>query len=93
MTEISNSQKLNAYYSDTTKVSRPENFVAEAPNSIPTRKIYNDREAGKKMQAICNDIYEGAKNEQKKEGNNFIKYCGIGIAGLLGILGIKRLFK
>lgn len=94
MTEITNTQQnLNAHYSDTTKVSRLENFVVDAPNSVPTNKIYDDVSANKRMQSICNDIYEGAKKEQKKESNNFIKYCGIGIAGILGFLGLKKLFK
>ena len=93
MPEISNAKNLNAHYSDKQKVNKPERFVVEAPSNIPTRKIYNDREAGKKMKLICNDIYEGAKKEQNKEGTNFIKYFGLALIAILGFLGIKKLFK
>ena len=93
MTEISSTQNLNAHYSDKKKVARPENFVVDAPNSVPTNKIYDDVSANKRMKSICNDIYQGAKKEQKRDSNNFVKYCGLGLAGVLGFLGIKKLFK
>ena len=93
MTEISSTQNLNAHYSDKKKVARPENFVVDAPNSVPTNKIYDDVSANKRMKSICNDIYEGAKKEQNKEGTNFIKYFGLALIAILGFLGIKKLFK
>ena len=73
MTEVSNTQNLNAHYSDKKKVSRPKNFVVDAPNSVPTNKIYDDVSANNRMKSICNDIYEGAKQEQKKDGSRFCR--------------------
>ena len=93
MSDISNTQNLNAHYTDKTKVVRPEHFVVEAPNTIPSHKIYDDFSANKKMKTICNDIYVGTQKEKKSESKNFAKICGAGLIGILGFLGIRKLFK
>lgn len=93
MPEISNTQNLNAHYSTNSKVERPEHAVAQAPGTIPNGYKFNDRVANKKMQTICNDIYVDTKSEQSSDGKKFVKVFGIGTAGILGIIGLRNLFK
>ena len=93
MTEVSNTQNLNAHYSTSAKVARPERVVVSAPSAIPTNHLFNDSDANKRMETICNDIYVDTKKEKSSEGRNFAKIFGLGTAGIVGVLGICRFFK
>ena len=93
MSEINNTQNLNAHYSNNSKVVRPKKVVVEAPNSIPENHLFNDISANKKMENICNDIYVETKKEVNRPENNFIKYFAGGTAAILGFLGLRKLFK
>jgi len=93
MPQISNPQNLNAYYSTDTKAHRPERVVVNGPESIPNMHLFNDKDANNRLKAINEDIYSNYKDEKKSETKNFIKLFGGSIAIVLGILGIKKLFK
>lgn len=93
MTEVHNSQNLNAHYSTSSKVERPKIVAVTAPDKLPTANLFNDVSANKRMETICNDIYVDTKKEEGKEGRNFIKYFGGGVAAVLGFLGLRTLFK
>jgi len=92
MSEVTKNQNLNSYYTTSQKVDKPERIVVNGPESIPNQHVFNDREATLKWRKMNNDIYEGAKKEEKKKSNvlNFI--IGVGLA-ILGIKGIKYLIK
>ena len=88
-----NSQNLNAHYTTNVKVSRPENPVAIPPQALPTQHLYNDIDAKRRMNSINQDVYDSYKKEEKRDGNNFLKIFGISSATVLGVLGLKELFK
>ena len=92
MTEIT-SNNLNAHYSSQAKVERNENPVAVPPQVLPSTHVYNDIDAGKRLEIINNDIYEGTQSEKGKPVKKFWgKYLGF-VAIILGIIGAKKLFK
>ena len=93
MTQVSNPQPLNAYYSTDTKAHRPERIVVSGPDSLPNMHLFNDKDANNRLKAINEDIYSNYKDEKKSETKNFIKLFGGSIAIVLAILGIKKLFK
>lgn len=90
---------IEAHYSTETKVNRPKNVVAEAPQLIPKHKLFSDKEASQKMASINTDIYEGAKKEKKTHEFNkklyFKIFGGIALAtaGIAGICKLKKFFR
>ena len=93
MTEVLNSQNLNAHYSTNTKVQRPERPVAFAPASIPQPHLFDDKDANNRLKAINQDIYFDSKKEEKKPVLKFLKFFGILVGSILAIKGIRTLFK
>ena len=75
---------LEAHSSKNMKVKRPKITVNELTASLPVQKVFSDKEATKRMQAINTDIYEGAKKEKEKHEFNLKRYATIfGIITLL----------
>lgn len=93
MTTVNDSQNLNAHYAATNKVKRPDKVVVQAPEKIPTNRLFSDVSANKKMEAICNDIYVDTKKEERKEGKNFTKYFVGIVLAIIALMGLKKLFK
>ena len=92
MTEIS-SNNLNAHYSSQAKVELPENTIAVPPQTLPSYHAFDEKDANSKFEIINKDIYEGTKREKGKPAKNFwTKYLGF-VAIVLGIIGVKKLFK
>ena len=92
MAEVS-SNNLNAHYTSQAKVERSENIVAVPPKTLPSYHAFDEKDANRRMEMINKDIYEGTKNEKGKPAKNFwTKYLGF-VAIVLGIIGIKKLFK
>lgn len=79
MNEVAQSPQasLEAHYTNDIKVRRPKLTEASAPNSLPSRVLFSDREATKKMQSINTDIYEGTKKEKQKNEFNKSLYFKI----------------
>ena len=71
MNEISQTQNLNAHYTTEPKVKRQEHVVVTGPETIPTRHVYSDREANKKLEKLNNDIYIAVQNEPKPKKKKF----------------------
>lgn len=90
MNEIGN---LNAHYTSSSKVERPNRIAASAPAALPSVKMFNNIDADKKMKAINNDIYHGSKREKNSSVKNFIKWFGAFVLLVLGICGVKKLFR
>jgi hypothetical protein len=75
---------LEAHTSKDMKVKRPKITQNDLTFVVPEKKLFSDREATKRMQAINTDIYEGAKQEKEKHVFNFKRYFTIfGILALL----------
>lgn len=91
MTELA--YNLNSYYTPNPKAERPENLVVNAPGSVPIVHVYDDIDANKRLKAIDEDIYYGTKQQKNNEKKNFIKIFGGIVLTILGIIGIKSLFK
>lgn len=73
MNEIPKAQNLEAHYSTSTKVAKPEHVVAEGPDSIPKYHIYTDNEANQKLKTLNNDVYEAVqKTPEKKKRKKFL---------------------
>ncbi|MCQ2743786.1 MAG: hypothetical protein MJ230_03190 [bacterium] len=73
MNEINQAQNLNAYYTTTPKVEKRPPAVIQGPENIPTKYVYSDIEANKKLEALNNDIYVAVKKEPKPKK----KFLGI----------------
>ncbi|MBQ7764484.1 hypothetical protein IJ384_03830 [bacterium] len=93
MSEINNTQNLNAHYSTNAKVQRPPKKAVTAPNTLPTMHLYNDRDANKRIKALNQDIYNDSKIEEKRNAFNFAKVFGGIVLAILAILGLKKVFK
>lgn len=90
MNEVNN---LEAHYSTSSKVKRSKRITVVAPDNIPTTHLFNHVDADKKMKAINNDIYAGTKQAKSSSVKNFVKwFCGF-VLLVLGIIGIKKLFR
>ena len=72
MTEIT-PQNLEAHYSTTPKVEKPQKVVVKGPENIPKVHVFNDIDANNRLSAINQDIYESSKKIPKKKK----KFLGI----------------
>lgn len=93
MTEISKNINIDAHYSTSEKVKKPSYTVASAPNTLPSRHLFNDKDANNRFKMLSQDIYNDSKKEEKRHATNFIKIFGAGIIGVLAFLGLKKVFK
>ena len=96
MNEVAQSPQasLEAHYTNDIKVRRPKLTEASAPNSLPSRVLFSDREATKKMQSINTDIYEGTKKEKQKNEFNkslYFKIFGGVLLAAAAVAGIRKL--
>ena len=66
MSEISESQNLNAHYTTNSKIVRPAHVVVSGPENIPHVHLYNDADANNRLNAINQDIFEDSKKVPKK---------------------------
>ena len=66
MSEISESQNLNAHYTTNSKIVRPAHVVVSGPENIPHAHLYNDADANNRLNAINQDIFEDSKKVPKK---------------------------
>lgn len=94
MTEVSsNTQNINSYYTSATKATRPERLVAKGPQVLPGQHLYNDEDAKKRISAYNTEIERQSKEYRKNPAKQFWKvFLGI-CAGILGIIGIKKLIN
>lgn len=72
MDEINQTQNLNAHYTNTPKIQKPEHFVAVGPNNIPKYHTYTDKEANERLEALNNDVYEAVQRTPKKNKKKFL---------------------
>lgn len=72
MNEIPKTQNLEAHYSTTTKVTKPEHVVVEGPENIPKYHTYTDNEANQKLKVLNNDVYEAVQKTPKKKRKKFL---------------------
>lgn len=93
MPEVSNHQNLEAHYANVSKADKTKNRIASAPQTLPAVHLYNDQDANIRMNAINNDIYQASQKEKKHELFDFLKFMGVFFVLVLGIKGIKHLFK
>lgn len=75
MSKIEQKQNIEAHYSTSAKVAKPQRVVVEGPNNIPKHHTYTDREANIKLESLNNDVYESVKKTSKK--NKRKKFLGI----------------
>ena len=92
MTEVSsNVQNLNSHYTSATKATRPQKLVVSGPQDIPGQHLYNDIDAKKRISEYNAEIEKQSKEFRKNPEKRFWKvFLGI-CAGILGIIGIKKL--
>ena len=93
MSEISNNYNLEAHYVKNPKVQRTVHSVANASQTIPHTRMYNDKDANEKIKAINYDVYQDSQKEKKHVFSDFLKFMGAFFLLVLGIKGIKHLFK
>ncbi len=72
MNEISQTQNINAHYSTETKIKRPDHVVVSGPDSIPSKYVFSDREANKRLEALNNDVYVAVQREPKPKKKKFL---------------------
>ena len=84
-------QNLNAHYTTNSKVQRPLRNVAVANTNLPHTHVFDDRDANKRLSAINNDIYTGAKREKRRKDYAFGKIFGGLVLAVLGFKGIQKL--
>ena len=92
MTEVSsNVQNINSHYTSATKVTKPQKLVVSGPQNVPSMHLYNDIDAKKRISAYNAEIEQQSKEYRKNPAKQFWKvFLGI-CAGILGIIGIKKL--
>lgn len=94
MTEISsNSPNLNSHYTSATKATRPSKIVVSGPNALPGKHLYNDIDAKNRIKKVNNEIAVQSKEYRKSPAKQFWKVFGCIVAGVLGIIGIKKLIN
>lgn len=93
MTEVTNNQNLNSYYSTKAKAERKKGVVAQPPASVPTKKIYSDIEANQKFAEINQDIYQDSKKSNRKEKIKILKVIGGILAAALVLAGGRKLIS
>jgi len=72
MEEVSNTQNLNAHYTNSPKVAKPKRVVVSGPNNVPTYHLYSDAEANARLETLNNDVYEAVKRTPKKDKKKFL---------------------
>ena len=92
------SQNLDAHYSTTSKVTKPETrVVVEGPPYVENKAVFSDKEANKKIRELDRDVYQQSKKEKNSEKRKFWSIFLGSIAAILCILGItkgiKHIFK
>ena len=75
MSEIPETQNLNAHYTTNAKIVRPTNVVVSGPENIPRAHVYNDIDANKRLNAINQDIYVDSQKVPKKQKKK--KFLGL----------------
>lgn len=90
MSEIYN---INPHYTDKTKVERPLRAVAQGPKTIPNMHLYNDNDAKVRLSVLQKDVYKDSKKEKNRDLNNFIVCFGTFVIAILGVIGVKKIFK
>ena len=66
MTEIKNTQNLDAHYTNKTKIERKPMVVKPPENLLPQVRLWDDEKANLRIKALNQDIYE--KSKPKKKG-------------------------
>lgn len=90
---------IEAHYSTDTKVKRPKIISVAAPNILPAKSSFSDKEAKRKLDSINTDIYENTRKEKAKHESNkslyFKIFGGVTLltAGIAGISKIRDFFK
>lgn len=92
------SQNLDAHYSTTSKVTKPEaKVIVEGPPYLQSKPVFSDKEANKRIRELDKDVYQQYKNEKKSESRKFWSVFLASIVAILGIVGItkgiKHIFK
>ena len=94
MTEVSaNSTNINSHYSSATRTTRPKGLVVAGPNAIPGQHLYNDIDAKNRIRQLNKEIEVQSKDFRKNPAKQFWKIFGCIVAGILGIIGIKKLIS
>ena len=75
MSEISETQNLNAYYTTNAKIERPKHVVVSGPDNIPRVHVYNDIDANNRLNNINHDIYVDSQKIPKAPKKK--KFLGI----------------
>ena len=75
MEEIKSTQNLNAHYTTSSKVEKPQRVVVKGPDNIPKYHLYTDKEANERLYALETDVYEAIQKTPKKKNKN--KFLGI----------------
>lgn len=84
---------LNAHYTSNSKVDSLALNIANPPADIPTRHVFNDAEANKRLKLLNEDIYQSQKKEKKRDVLTFIKWFSAFVIAILTFKGIKHFFK
>ena len=94
MTEISsNSQNINPHYTSATKATRPKKLIVAGPNNVPGTHLYNDIDAKNRIRQVNKEIEVQSKEFRKNPAKQFWKTFGCIVAGILGVIGIKKLIS
>ena len=88
------SQNLDAHYSTTSKVTKPDaKMVVEGPPYVENKAVFSDKEANKKIRELDRDVYQQYQKEKKRESRKFWSVFLGSIATLLCVVGISKGIK
>ena len=75
---------IDSYNSTNMKVKKPKVTANDLQVPLPSKKLFSDSDATKRIQAINTDIYESATKEKEKHEFNFKRYFTI--FGIIAVL-------
>ena len=84
---------LNSHYTTTPTVNNPQLIVVTAPEEIPIRHVFSDRDANLKLKQLNQDIYKDSQKAKNKDVIKIFKWLGGITIAILAIFGAKHFFK
>ena len=93
MTQIPNNININQHYSSNPKVQKPKPVVVTGPQSLPSRHVFNDTEANRKIAEVNRELNQKSKREKAKNSRNFMIAFGGIVLTVLAALGLKRILR
>lgn len=88
---MTDSMNLTAHYTNSSKVVKPTRIAVSAPQTLPSQKVFDNKDAEKRLSQLNKDIYKDSKQAKRDPLKNFVKIFGGIILLVLGIRGLKKI--